>query len=298
MFSPATPSSVRCTIILALFLQYDILAKAMHYAVFCGTLLGIGLFTRFLMREHAFPALSMLIFASIPSVFVISHTAYNDLFVTFFTLAAVYAFMRWSEEKTLIWMILCAIFSGSAAACKYTALLLTPLGCLGILWINSRQKTGSLQALRHIAHLCSCGFYRRQPLLSEELDHNGKSVLSVFYDIFGGLGWDADQARIYDLFIQNLGMGRSLADYLLLPWNLSIRASMDSPQFDGVLGPLFFLTLLPPRQTSLGKTGTADARLCPPDLSILGLLRPADPLSNPPASPFSHHHRRHPDQVP
>lgn len=85
--------------LLALFLQDDILAKAMHYAVFSGILLGICLFTRFLMREQAFPALSMLIFASIPSVFFVSHMAYNDLFVTFFTLAAVYTFLRWSEGE-------------------------------------------------------------------------------------------------------------------------------------------------------------------------------------------------------
>jgi hypothetical protein len=38
-------------------------------------------------------------------------------------------------------------------------------------------------------------------------------------------------------------MGRNLLDYLLLPWNLSLRAKMDSPEFDGILGPIFLLTL-------------------------------------------------------
>ena len=38
-------------------------------------------------------------------------------------------------------------------------------------------------------------------------------------------------------------MGRVLLDYLLLPWNVSLRAKMDSPQFDGILGPIFLLTL-------------------------------------------------------
>ena len=71
----------------------------------------------------------------------------------------------------------------------------------------------------------------------------GNPFYPFFYDIFGGMGWDADQARIYDFFIQNLGMGKGLMDYLLLPWNLSFRAKLDSPQFDGILGPVFFLTL-------------------------------------------------------
>ena len=229
--------------LLALFIQNDILAKAMHYAVLCGTLLGIGLFIRFLMRENGFPALSMLIFVTIPSVFAVSHAAYNDLFVTFFTLASVYSFLRWSEEKSHIWLILCAIFSGSAAACKYTALLLVPLGCLGILWINFRHKTGALQALRHIALYAAGAFIAGSPFYLKNWIVTGNPFYPFFYDIFGGLGWDADQARLYDLFIQNLGMGKGLMDYLLLPWNLSFRAKLDSPQFDGILGPVFFLTL-------------------------------------------------------
>jgi hypothetical protein len=229
--------------VLALFLRNDILAKEIHYAILCGTLVGIGLFTRILMREHALPALSMLLFFSIPSVFMISHTAYNDLFVTLFALAAVYTFLRWSDDGTWGWIILCGIFSGSAAACKYTALLLTPLGCLGILWSNTRGKKSALQAFQQIAvytclaFIAGCPFYIKNWILL------GNPFYPFFYDLFGGLGWDSDQARMYDLFVRTLGMGRGWMDYLLLPWNLSFRARIDSPQFDGILGPIFFLTL-------------------------------------------------------
>ena len=229
--------------LLALFLQNDILAKAMNFAVLCGTLLGIGLFVRFVLHEHAFPALSMLIFLSIPSVFAVSHTAYNDLFVTFFTLAAIYSFFRWSEQEMTAWLILCGVFSGSAAACKYTALFLTPLGCLGILWFASRRKMEALQALRLLALYASAAFIAVCPFYLKNWLTLGNPFYPFFYGIFGGRGWDGNQARLYDLFIQNLGMGRSLLDYLLIPWNLSLRAKMDSPEFDGILGPIFLLTL-------------------------------------------------------
>jgi len=229
--------------LLALFLQNDILAKAMNYAVLCGILLGMGLFARFLFREHAFPALSMLIFISIPSVFAVSHAAYNDLFVTFFTLAALYSFLRWSEQKMPAWLILCGVFSGSAVACKYTALLLTPLGCLGILWYASRRMMEALQALRLLGLFAAATLIAGSPFYLKSWFMSGNPFYPFFYGIFGGRGWDGDQARLYDLFIQNLGMGRSLLDYILLPWNLSLRAKMDSPQFDGILGPIFLLTL-------------------------------------------------------
>jgi len=229
--------------LLALFLRDEILAKAMHFTLLCLTLGGIGLFARHLMRENAFPALAMLIFASIPSVFAVSHTAYNDLFVAFFTVAAVYAFLRWSEYFTPGWLILSAFFTGSAAACKYTALLLLPLGCLGILSFYRRAGIRPAPALRTIALYGAAAFVAGSPFYLKNWIVTGNPFYPFFYGLFGGLGWDADQARLYDLFIQSLGMGRELWDYLLLPWNVSFRARPDSPQFDGILGPVFILAL-------------------------------------------------------
>ena len=91
--------------ILALFLKNDILAKMMNFTVLCTVLLGISLYSRHILEKQTFPVLSMLLFFSLPSVFAVSHTAYNDLFVTLFTLAAVYSFFRWSGEKSSDWFL-------------------------------------------------------------------------------------------------------------------------------------------------------------------------------------------------
>jgi hypothetical protein len=240
--------------LLALFLRNDILAKGMNYLLLCGTLLGMGLLARHVLTNQAFPCLSMVIFASIPSVFAVSHTAYNDLFVTFFTLAAIYSFFRWSDQRLVAWLILCALFSGSAAACKYTALLVTPLGCLGILWLARRSGDDTGDALRSVALYSFIALIAASPFYLKNWIVMGNPIYPFFYGFFGGRGWDGDQARLYDLFIQNLGMGRNLPDYLLLPWNVSLRAKMDSPEFDGILGPIFLLTL--PFLAALRRWGT------------------------------------------
>jgi hypothetical protein len=228
--------------LLALFLRNDIFAKTMSYALLCGTLLGIGLFARHVLQNQQFPSLSMLIFVSIPSVFAVSHTAYNDLFVAFFTLAAIYTFFRWSEDRLAAWLILCGIFSGSAAACKYTALLATPLGCLGILYLANRNGTGARETLHRLALYVAAALIAGSPFYLKNWTMMGNPFYPFFYGIFGGRGWDPDQARLFDLLTQNLGMGRNLLDYLLLPWNLSLLAKMDT-DFDGILGPIFLLTL-------------------------------------------------------
>jgi hypothetical protein len=229
--------------ILALFLQNDILAKTMNYAVLCGILLGIGLFSKSVIRDHTFPAMSMLIFFSIPSVFAVSHAAYNDLFVAFFTLAAFYCFLRWSENRLTGWLILFGVFSGAAVACKYNALLIIPLGGLGILFIARRNRITSPETFRALILYAAAVFAVGSPFYLKNWIITGNPFHPFLYVIFGGRGWDADQARLYDLLVQNLGMGRKLIDYLLLPWNLSLRAKMDSIAFDGVLGPVFLFTL-------------------------------------------------------
>jgi hypothetical protein len=271
--------------LLALFLQNDILAKAMNYALLCGIILGIGLFVRHVLHNQRFTGLSMLIFVSIPSVFAVSHAAYNDLFVAFFTLAAIYSFFRWSEDRLTAWLILCGLFSGSAAACKYTALIATPLGCLGILWLAHRTGNRASETLRRLGLYVAPVLIAGSPFYLKNWIVTGNPFYPFFYGIFGGRGWDGDQARLYDLLIQNLGMGRSLPDYLLLPWNLSIRAKMDSPEFDGILGPIFLLTL------------PFLAALRPAGLFFLGLLSPADPLSDPPLSPAGNRRRGNPDPL-
>lgn len=229
--------------LLALFVGNDITAKTMNYVVLIEILAAIYLISRNLAKNHAVPALSMLVFLSIPSVFAVSHTAYNDLFVAFFTLGAFYAFLRWSEGGLNGWLVLSGIFTGGAIACKYTALLIIPLGCLGILFFAYRDKRTVCVTLKTLlvfgatAFVSGSAFYLKNWLVT------GNPFHPFLYAVFGGRGWDADQARLYDIMVQSLGMGRELMDYILLPFNLSFRAKMDSIAFDGSIGPVFFLVL-------------------------------------------------------
>jgi hypothetical protein len=158
-------------------------------------------------------------------------------------MAAVFSFINWYDHNQRSWLILCGVFSGLAIAVKYTALLLPPLGCLGILWLSRHRRLLFHEAVRNLSIYILFVFIIGSPFYIKNWIVTGNPVYPFFYWIFGGKGWEPDQARIYDFFVQNLGAGRTFLDYVLLPWNMSFNAKMDSPQFDGMLGPIFFLAL-------------------------------------------------------
>ena len=229
--------------LVGLFLHGDVMAKGIHFFVLLWVLFGMYQFVRHRMPEHSFPVLSAVIFYTIPSVFITSHMAYNDLFVTYFSMAAVFAFINWLDRNEQGWLILCGVSSGLAIAGKYTALLLPFLGCLGILWASHHHRMEPRKAIHTLFLYLSVVIILGSPFYVKNWIMTGNAFYPFFYEIFGGKGWDPEQARFYDLFVQNLGMGREFIDYILLPWNLSFHAKINSPQFDGILGPVFILTL-------------------------------------------------------
>ncbi len=238
------PLNSEMLFLMALVLRGDILAKGIHFAMALFTLGAIWQFTREHISETISLPVILLIFYTIPSVFMNSHMAYNDMTLTFYTFLAVFAFMNWFSQKQTRWIILCGLFSGLAMSTKYAALLLPFLGCLGILCaFHHHRETDYHKILHSLGIYVLCALVFGSPFYIKNWVLTGNPLYPFFYKIFGGRGWSPDQARYYDLFLKNLGMGRDFLDYLLLPWKLSFHARMHSPQFDGILGPVFILTL-------------------------------------------------------
>ncbi len=229
--------------LLGLFLHNDILAKGIHFLFLIATLAGINALISMTLEDRSFFNLSALVFVTIPSVFIVSHVANNDLIVTYYAFGAVLSFINWSKAMQKKWLILSGLFTGLAIACKYTSLLLPFMGVLGILWAGRNQKLAASEAFGCLfiyllmLIVSGCPFYIKNFL------ETGNPVYPFLYSLFSGTGWDVQQARYYDLFLHNLGMGREFVDYLILPWNLSINAQPDSARFDGIIGPIFLVML-------------------------------------------------------
>jgi len=237
------PLHTEMLFLLGLVLHGEVLAKIIHFSMALLVLISMRQFIEHHLHGKASPLLCALIFFSIPSVFRNAHMAYHDMAMAFYSFLALFSFMNWFEKRENGWLILCGVFSGLTAATKYSGLLLPLLGFLGILFGARKKKEKAGRAVVDLvlyftgAVIAGIPFYIKTGLLT------GNPLYPFFYDFFGGFGWSSEQARFYSYFLHTLGMGRSLFDYILLPWNLSINAQMHSPLFDGVVGPVFILTL-------------------------------------------------------
>ena len=229
--------------IIGLLLGGDIAAKGIHFAMAVFILIGMYQFTRHLVPGALFIFLPLVVFFSIPSVFVNAHMAYSDLTITFYIFLSVYGFLNWFSRKKVQWLVICGVFTGLSMGTKYSALLLPFMGCLGILYVSRRQKIDNRGALRFLGLYVLSALVVGSPFYIKNWVLTGNPLYPFLYSIFGGTGWDMELAKQYDLFLRNLGMGRGFFDYLLLPWNVSFHAKMNSPVFDGILGPAFILTL-------------------------------------------------------
>ncbi len=226
-----------------LFARGEIVAKGMHFIALLCAMLGIFQFSRLKTIGNSYPWLSMLIFLSIPSVFLTAPMAYIDLFFAYYAIGALYTYLQWVNQNKRAWLILCGLFSGLALASKYNGLFLPFLGCLGILWVSHNKREHGREALRNIFLYAAVTIAAGSPFYIKNAILSGNPLYPFFYSVFGGPGWDAKQAQLYDQLIWRLGMGRDWIDYLLLPWNLSFNAVMDSIKFDGIIGPIFILSL-------------------------------------------------------
>lgn len=229
--------------LLALALNSDIAAKGIHFFSCMAILVGMGVFGIRHMGLNRGIATSQLIFFTIPSVFATAPLAYSDMTFSLFVLLAVHAYMNWYETGQSGWLWLCAAMSGLAAATKYAGLFLPFIGLLGILWACRKKSAANPETIRLAAAYLMATVIVGSPFYIKNTVLTGNPLYPFFFGLFGGSGWDADQARRYDLFHRTLGMGRTFWDYLLLPWNISLHAKMYSPRFDGVVGPIFLLTL-------------------------------------------------------
>ena len=214
------------------------LAKLFHFTCGVGTCLAVYAFG----ARHLSPRVGLIaavILASTPLVLWEAGTAYADLAGAFFatlTLLAVSNGMGARDER---WLRLGAVLMGLTLSTKATALSTLALLALALLFWRSRSQGQALpKAIMKTAVWCLLALAVGSPWYIKSIAYTGNPVYPFYYQIFGGRGFNAELARIYDVSNANFGVAyetptkddpatdpklvRSPDMAVLIPWNLTM----------------------------------------------------------------------------
>lgn len=127
-----------------------------------------------------------------------------------------------------------ALFCGYLMGCKYTGVFFAASGIVFLLFALPRSETRrwGVPALLLLAPVA--------PWLVRNLAATGNPLYPLFPSVFESREWDAVLGQQLVRWQRSMGMGRGIADYLLLPWNVFLESQMGRGYryFDGVLSPL------------------------------------------------------------
>jgi hypothetical protein len=203
---------------------------------------GLYSLTRLIVRPWP-AALCTLGYATVPPVIYFTGCGYVEpaLLMTFgSTLLALAFFLKFYKKSpmpegiSIRTITFIGFLSGWMPALKYSGLVY--LGLIGLILFWIQRRTPIKKALSIIGAfilaampgLCWMGWNW------VTLDN---PVYPMAYFLFGGRGWNSSRALSMSLYFDTFGMGRSLSDYLLLPWRLAFSGRFDSILFDGAIGP-------------------------------------------------------------
>lgn len=213
-------------------------------------LLAMAIFgwARELGIERRWALIAVLIVATVPTVFYVASSAYVDVGLALYVTLAIYALCRWWNQPSFGWAAMMAIFLGAALSVKLTTVFVIAAFALVILLklraVKERKQNlkpliiGGFTALVIAGAIASPWFLRTW-------NATGSPVFPFYMSIWPGKadGWDVERSNLFQAMnSQYGGIEKSAADYVLLPWNLSVNAQPDiAENFDGVLGVAFLI---------------------------------------------------------
>lgn len=224
------PFAMEMLFALGLKLSGPVLAKLFHWLMLplCFlTIIAIG-------KRHASLRSGLLaaaLFASIPIVLIEATTAYIDLGLTLFVLAAFLCFINWLQTRQSFWLLWSGAMCGFACNTKYFGVLFFGWLLLWAIGDMARRKEFQLKPLLGFCLLTALlgGLYYVRNWIWV-----GNPVFPFAYEIFGGKGWTLEMAKAYAHDQEGFGFGRGPLDWLLLPF----RASWTPLNFNSPYWPL------------------------------------------------------------
>ncbi len=226
-------------------------AGSIHWIFFPLVLAVVFGWARELDLSRRSSLLAVLMVAAVPTVYHVAASAYIDLALTLFVSLAIYSLTRWWKALEGGWLVFMAIFLGAALSSKLTTVfVIAAFALIILLRVRKAQETGSDKlsriAMGGFAALVVAGAIA-SPWYLRTWAETGSPVFPFYMSIWEGkaTGWDVERSNLFQAMnSQYGGADKNAVDYLASPWNLSVAAQPEMPEFfDGVLGVAFLFGL-------------------------------------------------------
>jgi len=218
---PLFPQLGEMLFTVALIFSDAVSAQLTQLAMLVVLLAGCVAFCeRFFSRRCGLWAGAMIM--SYPLIVWSASVAYIDVTLMTFVFFSIYAFEIAIRENDKKWFILCGTFAGFAAGTKYTALFFA--GIIGLLLIiDAFQK----KTVRGVVVYALSFLLVASPWYVRNLVIARNPVWPFLSDVFGYWLWNPDDLRrqMQDLTYAHV-VGRSVIDFLRLPYDLAMRISL------------------------------------------------------------------------
>jgi len=164
--------------------------------------------------------------------------AYSDLGAALFAALALASLQEWMEDGGAVAWRTCAVMAGACVATRYTAAVV-PAAVMVVLW--TRNWRPWRRTLRDSLVLAAVVLAVLAPWLVRNVALTGNPVAPVLQGLFYPPGqefFDPLALQQQVAFAHGVGFGRGPGQLLMLPLNLTVRASLgDYGRFGFRIGP-------------------------------------------------------------
>ncbi|MFN0149350.1 MAG: ArnT family glycosyltransferase [bacterium] len=163
-----------------------------------------------------------------------------DLAMAFVLFVALAEALRWNETGRLSHIVASSVLVGLLAGMKYTGGLFG--AALFVTLVVTRLASRDSRApLSHLLLYPLPAITLFAPWLFKNAAFTGNPVYPLLFERFGGIEWNAELGKRLVEWQRSIGMGRSAADYALIPWNMTVKGNIEYTAFDGIMSPLYLM---------------------------------------------------------
>lgn len=239
IWQPNGPMTIEMLFTIGLAVESDVTARLIHLTFAVLVYILCFNFGKDLLGRTG-GVISVAILLGIPILPLWSSLAYADMSLALFTLLAIYALYLWRLKKQNTFLLLAGLMMGWALGSKYTAL--GSFAIVGLWLLLHKRKDGLAAITRTAAFFVLPSLVIAAPWYLKNFFLSGNPLYPF---VFCGPGWDeARLTAVMDFLVNGFGMGRTILDYITLPFHLYSNTGSFSTVFGTIDYPSFLFPLL------------------------------------------------------